>query len=79
MTITEEQVKNNYPLEAVRFFQTFDKYLSDETDEHGIKKCSEDAFEAFKEIGADIPQKLIKDYEKHAKELHDYLSKGFQL
>lgn len=79
MTITEEQIKNNYPLEAVRFFQTFGKYLSDEVDEYGIKKCSQDAFEAFKEISEDMPQKLRKDYEENAKALRDYLNKGFRL
>lgn len=79
MTITVEQAENGYPLEAVRFFQTFEEYLSDETDEYGIKKCRQDSFMAFREVGMDVPDKLMKKYKKSVKAIHDYLDKGFQL
>lgn len=79
MTITEEQVQNNYPLKAIKFLHTFDKYLSDETDEHGIKKCKPDSFDVFAEIDVNLPKKLLKDYKQALKEIHAYLDKGLKL
>lgn len=79
MILTEDQMRNNYPLQAVKFMQTFDKYLSDEVDEYGLKKCTSDSFSAFEEIESDLPKRLRKDYERYVKEIHNYLDKGFDL
>ena len=79
MLITEEQIKNDYPLQAVKFMKTFDKYLSDETDDFGLKLCKSDSFDAFKEVGADVPQKLMTQYEESIALIHEYLKKGFHL
>ena len=58
---------------------TFDKYLSDETDEYGLKKCRPDSFEIFKKAGADKSQELMLQYEESISVIHSYLSKGFRL
>lgn len=58
MLITEGQAKNNYPLDAVKFMNTFDEYLSDEIDEYGVKKCKPDSFDAFVEIDASLPKRF---------------------
>lgn len=79
MLITEEQIKNGYPLEAVRFFNTFDEYLSDEVDEYGIKKCKPDSFNVFAEVGADVPKRLLSEYEANLRLVHEYLDKGYNL
>ncbi len=79
MILTEEQARNNYPLQAVKFMQTFDKYLSEDVDDYGLKTCALDSFNAFKEIDAEMPKSLRSDYERYIKEIHDYLDKGFDL
>ncbi|MCH5345410.1 MAG: hypothetical protein J1E64_15410 [Acetatifactor sp.] len=79
MTITEEQAKNGYPLEAVRFLDTFDSYLSNSVDEYGIKKCEPDSFKVFEEAGPDIPQNLMSQYEESVKAIHEYMDKGYKL
>ncbi|MCM1328832.1 MAG: hypothetical protein NC253_05260 [Ruminococcus sp.] len=79
MLITEEQIKNNYPLKAVKFMHTFDKYLLNETDDYGIKKCAPNAFEAFKEVNDKEPDRLMSEYRRSVKEIHAYLDKGFEL
>lgn len=76
MILTEEQIKNNYPIEAVKFFDTYDKYLSDEVDEYGIKKCNADSFKQFAEVGESYPQRLKEQYDDAVKQIHQYLKDG---
>lgn len=79
MILTEEQIKNNYPLNAVKFMNSFDKYLSNDVDEYELKKCNPDSFDVFAEIDKDLPKKLMKQYEQAVKAIHAYLDKGLQL
>lgn len=79
MQITEEQARNNYPLQAVRFMHTFDSDLSNETDEYGVKKCKPDSFKRFEEVDKKLPQRLLNEYEDAVKDIHNYLDKGLQL
>lgn len=79
MLITEKQIKNDYPLEAVRFLQNYDRYLSDELDEYGIKKCKPDSFAAFSEVGASYPKRLKEQYDESVEAVHKYLDKGNEL
>ncbi len=79
MTITEEQAKNGYPVKVLRFMHDMDKYLSDEVDEYGLKKCRPDSFDVFTEVDANAPKRLMKKYHKSVKAIHKYLDKGLQL
>ena len=79
MIITEEQAKNGYPIEAVKFMNTFDDYLSNEVDKYGIKKCKSDSFDSFFGIGANYPKKLKEQYDDYVKQIHKYLDEGNEL
>lgn len=79
MQISYEAFLNNYPVDAIDFFETFDEYLNEEKDENGFKTATLDNFIVFDESEKGLSQKVYNAYLKSVNEIKEYLAKGGEL
>lgn len=79
MQLSYEAFLNNYPLEAVEFFETFDVYLNEQKDEYGFKTATLENFAVFEQTEKGLSKKVYNIYLKSVKEIREYLEKGGEL
>ena len=79
MLLTEEQVKKGYPYQAVRFLNSFSSYLSEKTDEYGLRIMLDDSFSQFEKIEKGMSGKLKAEYYDSIKSIHAYIDAGNSL
>lgn len=70
---------DEYPLEAVNFYDDYDGYLEDEKDEFGFKMATKETFAIFDKAQEGLSEKIYAKYLRCKEELRKYIMNGGEL